>query len=109
MKTRELFSKEEITYLQNQLDNCLRCSCCSSKKENNASIHQKRKPNSVENSSALGSTEKGKDDASKKDNIGEKKQLKRVQLGSNLRSAYTKAQQPKASPKRTIPKRKSRS
>ena len=43
------------------------------KKENNASIHQKRKPNSVENSSALGSTEKEKDDASKKDNIGEKK------------------------------------
>ena len=73
LKTRELFSKEEITYLRNQLDNCLRCSCYPSKKENNASIHQKRKPNSVENSSTLGSTEKQKDDTSKKDNVGENK------------------------------------
>ena len=73
LKTRDVYFKGEITYLRNQLDDCLRCFCCSSKKENNVSIHQKRKPNSVENSSASESTEKQKDDTSKKDNIGENK------------------------------------
>ena len=73
MKTRDVYFKEEITYLRNQLDDCLRCFCCSSKQEKNGSIHQKRKPNSVENSSASESTEKQKDDTSKKDNIGENK------------------------------------
>ena len=43
------------------------------KKESNASIHQKRKPNSAENSSTSESTEKQKDDTSKKDNMGENK------------------------------------
>ena len=73
LKTRDVFFKEEITYLRNLLDDCLRCSSCSSKKESNASIHQKRKPNSAENSSASESTEKQKDDTSKKDNMGENK------------------------------------
>ena len=36
------------------------------KKESNASIHQKRKPNSVENSNPSESTEKQKDDTPKK-------------------------------------------
>ena len=72
LKTRDVFFKE-ITYLRNLLDDCLRCSSCSSKKESNASIHQKRKPNSAENSSASESTEKQKDDTSKKDDMGENK------------------------------------
>ena len=50
------------------------------KKENNVSIHQKRKPNSVENSNLLESTEKQKDDTPKKDNIGENKK-KKAQTG----------------------------
>ena len=54
------------------------------KKGKNASIHQKRKPNSVENSSASESTEKQKDDTSKKDSIGENKQKKPSSSGSNL-------------------------
>ena len=73
LKTRDVYFKEEISYLRNQLDDCLRCFCCSSKKENNVSIHQKRKPNSVENSSASEITKKQKDDTYKKDNRGENK------------------------------------
>ena len=46
------------------------------KKGKNASIHQKHKPNYVENSSASESTEKQKDDTSKKDSIGENKNKK---------------------------------
>ena len=80
MKARDLYFTEEITYLRNQLDDCLRCFCYSSKKENNASIHQKCKPNSVENSSASESTEKQKDDTPKKENIGEDKK-KTAQAG----------------------------
>ena len=52
LKTRDVFFREEIIYLQNQLDDRLRCPCCSSKKENNSSTHQKRKSNYVENSRA---------------------------------------------------------
>ena len=102
MKARDLYFTEEITYLRNQLDDCLRCFCYSSKKENNASIHQKCKPNSVENSSASESTEKQKDNTPKKENIGEdkKKQLKRDQPGSNLRSEFGTTEKRKASPKR---------
>ena len=101
MRARDLYFTEEITYLRNQLDDCLRCFCYSSKKENKASIHQKCKTNSVENSSASESTEKQKDDTPKKDNIGEnKKQLKRDQPGSNLRSEFGTTEQRKASPKR---------
>ena len=60
------------------------------KKESNASIHQKRKPNSAENSSTSESTEKQKDDTSKKDNMGENKktQLSRVQPSGNLGSEF---------------------
>ena len=112
LKTRDVFFKEEITYLQNQLVNCLRCSCYLSKKENKASIHEKRKPNPVKISRASESTKKQKDDTSKKDNIGEnkkkkkKKQFKQVQSGSNLRPECTTTEQQKAIPKRTRPKRK---
>ena len=28
LKTRDVFFKEEITYLRNQLDDCLQYSCC---------------------------------------------------------------------------------
>ena len=65
MKARDIYFKEEITYLRNQLDGCLRCFHCSSKTENNTSIH-KSKPNSLVNSSAPKSTEKQKDDTFKK-------------------------------------------
>ena len=73
LKTRDLYFREEITYLRNQLDDCLRCFRYWSKKENNASIHQKRKPSCVETSSASESTEKQKADIPAKDNIGENK------------------------------------
>ena len=59
LKARDVYFKEEITYLRNQLDDCLRCFHCSSKTENNTSIH-KSKPNSLVNSSAPESTEKTK-------------------------------------------------
>ena len=72
LKTRDVYFKEEITYLQNQLDDCLRCFPCSSKTENNTSIH-KTKPNSLVNSSAPESAEKQKDDTFKKNNIDENK------------------------------------
>ena len=73
LKTRDLYFKEEITYLRNQLGDRLRCFCYSSKKENNASIHQKRQPSCVEITSASESTEKQKEDIPAKDNIGENK------------------------------------
>ena len=68
LKTRDVYFKEEITYLRNQLDDCLGCFHCSSKTENNTSIH-KSKPNSLVNFSAPESTEKQKDNTFKKNYI----------------------------------------
>ena len=68
LKARDVYFKEEITYLRNQLDDCLRCFHCLSKTENNTSIH-KSKPNSLANYSAPESTEKQKDDTFKKNYI----------------------------------------
>ena len=92
LKTRDVFFKEEITYLRNQLVNCLRCSCYLSKKENKASIHQKRKPNPVKISRASESTKKQKDDTSKKDNIGEKKKKKKKNSSSKSNQVVTSDQ-----------------
>ena len=52
-------------------------SSCRFESSCNASIHQKRKPSSVENSSASESTEKQKNDTSKKDNLDESKKKKK--------------------------------
>ena len=101
LKTRDVYFKAEITYLRNQLDDCQRCFPCSSKTENNTSIH-KSKLNSLVNSSAPESTEKQKDDTFKKNNIDENKKdsSNGSKPGGNHRSEYTTTGQRKTSPKR---------
>ena len=102
LKTSDVFFKEEITCLRNQVDDCLRCSCCSSKKEKmlvfikntnlilwKTLVHQKVLKNK-------------KTIHPKKIALVKTKTKKpaRVQPGSDLRSEYKTSEQQKASPKR---------